>query len=113
MTVTRLNPPPPGVAVSFVSSASDRHACVTSALSKVLLTVSRMSAGALLPSMACCILSKCYATRYFLHHSWLALVVSFEPAHELHTCEILILLSWRALVVSFESAHDLHTCDRY
>ncbi|CBJ27976.1 putative respiratory burst oxidase homolog [Ectocarpus siliculosus] len=63
----------------------DRHACVTSALSKVLLTVSRMSAGALLPSMACCILSKCYATRYFLHHSWLALVVSFEPAHELHT----------------------------
>ncbi|CAB1097719.1 unnamed protein product [Ectocarpus sp. CCAP 1310/34] len=63
----------------------DRHACVTSALSKVLLTVSRMSAGALLPSMACCILSKCYATRYFLHHSWLAVVVSFEPAHELHT----------------------------
>eukprot|EP00752_Nemacystus_decipiens_P012610 g11167.t2 len=66
-------------------SFSDKDMCVTSPASKILLTISRMSAGALFPSIMCCILSKCYATRYFLHHSWLALVVSFEPAHELHT----------------------------
>ncbi|CAM9785957.1 unnamed protein product [Scytosiphon promiscuus] len=64
---------------------SDPNNCVTSALSKVFLTISRGSAGALFPSIVCGILSKCFATRYFLHHSWLALIVSFEPAHELHT----------------------------
>lgn len=62
--------------------------CVTSGVAQFLLTMSRVTAGALLPSITCCILSKCYATRYFLHHSWLALVVSFEPAHNLHTCKL-------------------------
>lgn len=42
--------------------------CVTSPASKVLLTISRMSAGALFPSIVCCILSKCYATRS--GHPW-------------------------------------------
>ncbi|CAN0426842.1 unnamed protein product [Pylaiella littoralis] len=64
---------------------TDEHHCCTSISAKVLLTVSRATAGALIPSIACCMLSKCYALRYFLHHSWLALVVSFEPAHEFHT----------------------------
>eukprot|EP00903_Cladosiphon_okamuranus_P005784 g5731.t1 len=66
-------------------SFSDKNACVTSPASKVLLTLARTSAGPVFSGILCCILSKCYATRYFLHHSWLALVVSFEPAHELHT----------------------------
>eukprot|EP00904_Undaria_pinnatifida_P005538 jgi/Undpi1/2113/HiC_scaffold_12.g05499.m1 len=64
---------------------NDGDMCVNSAVSMFLLTVSRVTAGALFPSIAFCILSKCYTTRYFLHHSWLALVVSFEPAHSLHT----------------------------
>ena len=60
---------------------------MTSVVSKVLLTIARLSAGALFPSIACCVLSKCYATRYFLHHSWLTLIVDLEPTHKLHTCE--------------------------
>lgn len=53
----------------------------------VLLSVAKLTAGALYPSIVCTILSKCYATRYFLHHSWLALMVDLEPTHKLHTCE--------------------------
>lgn len=60
---------------------------MTAAVPQALLTMARCSAGALFPSIAFCILSKCYASRYFLHHSWLALIVDFEPTHKLHTCE--------------------------
>ncbi|CAM9160730.1 unnamed protein product [Ascophyllum nodosum] len=59
--------------------------CAETVVSQALLTISKMSAGALFPSITCCVLSKCYATRYFLHHSWLSLVVNVEPAHDLHT----------------------------
>lgn len=73
----------------FLNLYSDSRACVTAPVSKALLTVARASAGALFPSIAFCILSKCYASRYFLHHSWLALIIDFEPTHKLHTCELL------------------------
>eukprot|EP00904_Undaria_pinnatifida_P005572 jgi/Undpi1/2144/HiC_scaffold_12.g05530.m1 len=66
-------------------SFGDPNACVTSVASKVFLSIARLSAGALFPSIACCVLSKCYATRYFLHHSWLTLIVDLEPTHKLHT----------------------------
>lgn len=69
----------------FLFFTSDKHKCVTSTSGKALLTLSRVTAGGLFPSIAICMLSKCYASRYFLNRSWLALVVSFEPAHELHT----------------------------
>lgn len=52
-----------------------------------LITLAKLTAGALYPSIVCSIISKCYATRYFLHNSWLALIVDLEPAHKLHTCE--------------------------
>lgn len=64
---------------------SDDRVCVTSVSGKVLLTLSRMTAGGLMSSITFSILSKCCASRYFLHHSWLSLVVNFEPAHEFHT----------------------------
>lgn len=60
---------------------------MTSAAPKALLTMARFSAGALFPSITFCFLSKCYASRYFLHNSWIALIVDFEPTHKLHTCE--------------------------
>lgn len=53
----------------------------------MLITIARLTAGALFPSIAFCMLSKCYATRFFLHHSWIALIVDFEPTHTLHTCK--------------------------
>ena len=65
---------------------SDRNACVTSTAEMVLLTVARLTAGALFPSITFCMLSKCYASRYTLHHSWLSHIVDFEPTHKLHTC---------------------------
>ena len=66
---------------------SDVNACVTSTVSVVLVTVARLTAGALFPSITFCMLSKCYASKYILHHSWLTQIIDFEPSHKLHTCE--------------------------
>ncbi|CAM9294444.1 unnamed protein product [Ectocarpus sp. 6 AP-2014] len=49
-----------------------------------LMSVARLTAGALIPSITVCIVSKCYATRYVLHYSWLAHIVDFEPSHTPH-----------------------------
>lgn len=62
-------------------------ACATKVVTQVLISCSTFLGGTMFVSIACCILTKCYATRYYLHHSWLALIVSFEPSHDLHTCE--------------------------
>eukprot|EP00903_Cladosiphon_okamuranus_P021567 g19829.t1 len=61
------------------------QACVTSPVSMALLTVARLTAGALFPSITFCMLSKCYASKYILHHSWLTQIIDFEPTHQLHT----------------------------
>ena len=53
----------------------------------ILLTGSRISAGVLFASLTISIVSKCYATRSYLHHSWLGAVLDFEPSHDVHTCE--------------------------
>eukprot|EP00752_Nemacystus_decipiens_P012611 g11168.t1 len=78
---TRNYHPEDGRLCAFI----DKSSCVTSVVPQVLLTMARCSAGAIFPSIAFCVLSKCYASRYFLHHSWLALIVDFEPTHKLHT----------------------------
>ncbi|CAM9558042.1 unnamed protein product, partial [Hapterophycus canaliculatus] len=62
-----------------------RGRCVRTATQMALVSVAKLTAGALYPSILCSILSKCFATRYLLHHSWLALVVDLEPTHTLHT----------------------------
>lgn len=124
--------PPPRNPVRRCSSRrtlSDKDQCVSLTFSKVMFTISKMTAGALFPSIAICILSKCYATRYLLHHSWIALIVSFEPAHNLHTCEyrhyVLFLFlfcfhgrfyseGFSAAIVLFFVAHvvyDTHPCE--
>ncbi|CAM9786026.1 unnamed protein product [Scytosiphon promiscuus] len=59
--------------------------CVDTAAEMALISLAKLAAGALYPSIVCSIISKCYATRYFLHHSWLALIVDLEPTHKLHT----------------------------
>ena len=51
-----------------------------------MLTIAKMCAGALFPSIIVSVLTKCYATKHFLNNSWLSLVVNFEPTHKLHTC---------------------------
>ncbi|CAB1097723.1 unnamed protein product [Ectocarpus sp. CCAP 1310/34] len=74
-------------------SIRNRRACVTSGPEMALITVARLTAGALFPSIIFCVLAKCYATRYLLHHSWLTLIIDFEPSHKLHTYfGVLILL---------------------
>ncbi|CAM9969245.1 unnamed protein product [Ectocarpus sp. 4 AP-2014] len=74
-------------------SIRNRRACVTSGPEMALISVARLTAGALFPSMFFCVLSKCYATRYVLHHSWLTFIIDFEPSHKLHTYfGVLILL---------------------
>ena len=65
----------------------DRVICATSPVELILLTGSRISAGVLYPSIVISIFSKCYATRSYLHHSWLGAVLEFEPTHDVHTCE--------------------------
>ncbi|CAM9880830.1 unnamed protein product [Ectocarpus fasciculatus] len=59
-------------------------ACVASAAEMALMSVARLTAGAVFPSITFCIVSKCYATRYVLHYSWLAHIVDFEPSHTPH-----------------------------
>eukprot|EP00903_Cladosiphon_okamuranus_P007702 g7464.t1 len=59
--------------------------CATSLPEKVMLTGSRFLAGALYGSLSVSVVSKCYASRAYLHHSWLGTVLDFEPAHDLHT----------------------------
>ena len=54
-----------------------------------MLTIAKLCAGALFPSISICVLSKCYAMRYYLNNSWLTFIVDFEPTHHLHTCEFL------------------------
>lgn len=46
-----------------------------------------MSAGILFASLTIAIFSKNYATRSYVHHSWLGAVLDFEPTHDVHTCE--------------------------
>lgn len=67
-----------------------RVICATTPLELVLLTGSRMSAGVLYASLTISILTKCYATRSYLHHSWLGAVVDLEPSHDMHTCRSII-----------------------
>lgn len=64
-----------------------------------MLTGSRFLAGLLYASLSVSVVSKCYASRAYLHHSWLGTVLDFEPAHDLHTCELIWLLSAAALVL--------------
>ncbi|CBJ27980.1 putative respiratory burst oxidase protein [Ectocarpus siliculosus] len=74
-------------------SIRSRRACVSSGPEMALISVARLTAGALFPSIFFCVLSKCYATRYLLHHSWLTFIIDFEPSHKLHTYfGVLILL---------------------
>ena len=52
-------------------------------------------------------------SRYYLHRSWLALVVSFEPAHELHTCKKKRALVYpRVYRVLWETAECAMTTER-
>ncbi|CAM9534830.1 unnamed protein product, partial [Hapterophycus canaliculatus] len=60
--------------------------CATSPLQLALLTGSRMSAGILYASLTISILSKCYATRAYVHRSWVGAVLNLEPSHDVHTC---------------------------
>ncbi|CAN0109472.1 unnamed protein product [Ectocarpus fasciculatus] len=74
-------------------SIRNPRACVESGPEMALISVARLTAGALFPSIFFCVLSKCYATRYLLHHSWLTFIIDFEPSHKLHTYfGVLILL---------------------
>lgn len=75
----------------YVANARNGRACVTSGPEMALISVARLTAGALFPSIFFCVLSKCYATRYLLHHSWLTFIIDFEPSHKLHTCEFFCL----------------------
>ncbi|CBN78808.1 putative respiratory burst oxidase homolog protein [Ectocarpus siliculosus] len=59
--------------------------CATTLPEKVMLTGSRFLAGLLYASLSVSVVSKCYASRAYLHHSWLGTVLDFEPAHDLHT----------------------------
>lgn len=63
----------------------DGNACVTDTVLMVLLSIARLTAGTLFPSITWCILSKCYASKYWLHHSWLGNILDFEPTHKVHT----------------------------
>ncbi|CAM9369134.1 unnamed protein product [Hapterophycus canaliculatus] len=62
-----------------------RVICAKTWPEKGMLTGSRFLAGALYASLAISVVSKCNASRAYLHHSWLGTVLDFEPAHELHT----------------------------
>lgn len=65
---------------------TNRVICATTPLELALLTASRLSAGVLFASLTISIMSKCYATRSYLHHSWLGAVLDLEPSHDVHTC---------------------------
>eukprot|EP00904_Undaria_pinnatifida_P005548 jgi/Undpi1/2122/HiC_scaffold_12.g05508.m1 len=80
--------------------------CATSPAQLTLLTLSRVSAGILFASLTISIFSKCYATRSYLHHSWLGAVLDFEPTHDIHT-----YFGYLTLVSGFE--HGLLHCSRF
>ncbi|CAN0063663.1 unnamed protein product [Sphacelaria rigidula] len=56
--------------------------------------------------MVVCMFSKCYATRHFLHNSWIQLVVDFEPTHDLHT-------NFGLAVLVFSLLHGITHAARY
>ncbi|CAM9989303.1 unnamed protein product, partial [Sphacelaria rigidula] len=62
-----------------------REICATTWPEKILLTFSRLSAGALFSALAVAVLSKCYSTKAFFHHSWLGAIIDIEPSHDMHT----------------------------
>ena len=66
---------------------SSRVVCASTLVEMILLTGSRFTAGLIFPGLVISIFSKCYATRSFLHHSWLGAVIDLEPSHDIHTCE--------------------------
>eukprot|EP00904_Undaria_pinnatifida_P005569 jgi/Undpi1/2141/HiC_scaffold_12.g05527.m1 len=80
--------------------------CATNTVEMVLLTGSRISAGVLFASLTISIFSKCYATRSFLHHSWLGAVIDFEPSHDIHT-----YFGYLSLMAAFE--HGILHCIRF
>ena len=91
--------PKPLFSFSSVHSArplSPRVICATTLPEKVMLTGSRFLAGVLYGSLSVSVVSKCYASRAYLHHSWLGTVLDFEPAHDLHTCELCLFLGRQA-----------------
>lgn len=88
----------------------DRVLCATTPVQLALLTGSRVSAGVLFASLTISIFFKCYATRAYLHHSWLGAVLDFEPSHDVHTCECNELAAARETQNSLvaELAHSTH-----
>lgn len=79
------------------NSRHDRVICATTWPQMILLTFSRLSAGALFASMSISVFSKCYATRSFLHHSWIGAVIEIEPTHDIHTCECPSWVIWHVI----------------
>ena len=67
-----------------------------------LLTGSRISAGILFASIPIAIFSKCYATRSYLHHSWLGAVLDFEPTHDKPD------QYWAVKISEFEAANKIN-----
>eukprot|EP00752_Nemacystus_decipiens_P012303 g10908.t1 len=80
--------------------------CATAPVELALLTASRLSAGILYASLTFSILSKCYATRSYLHHSWLGAVLDLEPSHDVH-----MYFGYLTLAAGFE--HGILHCIRF
>ncbi|CAM9864420.1 unnamed protein product, partial [Sphacelaria rigidula] len=59
--------------------------CATTWPEQLLLTMSRTAAGLLYAALTITVLSKCYSTKAFVHHSWFGAVVDIEPSHDVHT----------------------------
>eukprot|EP00904_Undaria_pinnatifida_P005570 jgi/Undpi1/2142/HiC_scaffold_12.g05528.m1 len=80
--------------------------CATTPVQLALLTGSRVSAGVLFASLTISIFSKCYATRAYLHRSWLGAVIDLEPTHDVHT-----YFGYLTLVATLE--HAILHCVRF
>lgn len=102
-----LSLPHPWTVTAFNSS---NYTCTTDRVSQALLTISRFAAGALFPSIGFCMVSKCYATRFFLNRSWIAFIVDFEPTHTLHTCELVLFRGAKKSFQKNPSALHLDQC---
>lgn len=76
-----------GILVSCSHIFVARVVCAPTLVERLLLTGSRFTAGIIHPGLVISMFSKCYATRSFLHHSWLGSIISLEPSHDIHTCE--------------------------
>eukprot|EP00752_Nemacystus_decipiens_P012591 g11151.t1 len=80
--------------------------CATTTVQLALLTAARFTGGLLYASLSVSIFSKCYATRAFLHHSWLGAILDMEPSHDMHTC-----FGYMTLIFSY--VHGILHCARY